>query len=98
METLTVEGIMGRRFAVFLALALLAAPAAADHGVKRNEGGGQQRCRNANDPAKCEARVAAQEACRDRPAEEQKSCVADRVCADAGDPKRCRANEAARTK
>jgi hypothetical protein len=89
---------MMNRIALLLAFALLAAPAAADHGVKRNESGGQQHCRNAKDPAKCEARASAQEACKDKPAEEQKSCVADRVCTDAGDPKRCRANETARGK
>lgn len=89
---------MGRRIAVMLAFASCALPAAADHGVKRDVGGGQQHCRNAGDPAKCEARAAAQEACKDRPAEEQTSCVAERVCADASDPKRCRAREAARKK
>lgn len=85
-----------KRIALLLALALLAAPAAADHGVKRKEGGEQQRCRNANDPAKCEARIAAQDACKDKPAQEQKSCIAERVCAGASDPARCRANETAR--
>jgi len=89
---------MANRIALLLAFTLLAAPAAADHGVKRNEGGGQLHCRNANDPAKCEARAAAQEACKDKAEADRGACVAERVCADASDPARCRAREAARKK
>jgi len=86
--------------ASILGLMLLASGTAdADHGVKRSYGGeGEQRCRNASDPAKCESRAAAQEACKAKPEAEQPDCVAERVCVDAKNPERCRANERSRKK
>jgi hypothetical protein len=80
--------------AAILSSALMAGPAAADHGVKRGDGGGANRCRNANDLAKCEARnaalSAAEESCKDRTGAEKRTCVEDAVCSKAKDPERCR--------
>lgn len=83
-----------------LGLALMAPGLSqADHGVKRNQAtGGEQRCRNASDPARCEARAAAKEACKAKPEAEQPNCVAEHVCAGAKNPDRCRSNEISRSK
>jgi len=88
---------VGTRLAILLAIAMFAAPAAADHGVKRDFGG-KERCRNANDPAKCQARAAAQEACKDKAEGDRQACAAERVCAGESDPARCRAHEMKRGK
>ena len=80
--------------ATLLASALLAGPAMADHGVKRSDRGGANRCRNAGDPAKCEARNAAigaaEESCKDKAGAEKKGCIENAVCGKAADAERCR--------
>ena len=90
-----------KRIVIALLASLFVLPALADHGIKRGDGNGVNRCRNAQDQAKCEAREAkiesAKAACKDKPAAEIEACVTGAVCGE-GSGKRCRATVAKRLK
>jgi hypothetical protein len=87
--------------AAILVSVVVMPPAAADHGIKRDNSTGANRCKNADDPAKCEARnaavSAAEESCKDKAGAEKETCVENAVCAKAQNPENCRKGVGKRT-